>query len=217
MNRQTSLVLTIIRDAKLPAVRNLTDSVEGLDYRYTWGPSETLGYVQLDTKDLDANGEAYVWIAGHPDIHLVDTITEDPGPEDNGTTEYLVVRLRDWRAANARRNAAELRVKIGKRRAEARRDMDTTMPTAMNVDFHLGKVIQWEAEHDAWKRVADRPSDFRQVFSAAVVDLINGLGDSADPLESALRTRQLNGLRSFVRRARTYMDDQDAVDALLSF
>ena len=110
MNRQTSLVLTIIRDAKLPAVRNLTDSVEGLDYRYTWGPSETLGYVQLDTKDLDANGEAYVWIADHPDIHLVDTITEDPGPEDNGTTEYLVVRLRDWRAAIARRNAAELRV-----------------------------------------------------------------------------------------------------------
>lgn len=212
MNRHASLALTIIRDAKLPAVHNLTDHLDGVEYRFTWGPSETLGYVQLDTEDPDANGEAFEWIAAHPDLKIMDTVRAE-----DGRAEHLVVRLRDWRTANARRNAAELTAKIGKRRAEARKDMDTTMPSAMHVDFYMGKLVQWEAERDAWKRIADRPSEFRIVFGSAVVDLINGLGHSADALEDALRTRQLTGLRTFVRRARVYMDDQDAVDALLSF
>jgi hypothetical protein len=217
MHRHVSLALTIIRDAQLPAVLNLLDRVDGLDYRFTWGPAEHLGYVQLDIQDLDANGEAFEWIAAHPDLKIMDTICEDPGPSDNGRTEYLVVRLRDWRVANARRNAEELRIKIAKRRKEARDDMFTTMPTAMNVDFHLGKVVQWEAEQEAWQRIADKPSEFRAVFTSAVVDLIQGLGHSADALEDALRSRKLEGLRTFVRRARVFMDDQDAVDALLSF
>lgn len=212
MNRHASLALTIIRDAKLPAVHNLTDHLDGVEYRFTWGPSDTLGYVQLDTEDADANGEAFEWIAAHPDLKIMDTVRAE-----DGRAEHLVIRLRDWRAANARRNAEELRVKIAKRRKEARDDLFTTMPVAMNVDFHLGKVAQWEAEHDAWKRIADKPTEFRAVFSSAVIDLINGLGHSADPLEDALRSRKLDGLRSFVRRARVYMDDQDAVDALLSF
>jgi hypothetical protein len=212
MNRHASLALTIVRDAKLPAVHDLTDHLEGVEYRFTWGPADTLGYVRLDTEDADANGEAFEWIAAHPDLKIVDTIAAE-----DGRAEHLVIRLRDWRAANARRNAEELRVKIAKRRKEARDDMFTAMPTAMNVDFHLGKVVQWEAEHDAWKCIADKPSEFRVVFGSAVIDLINGLGHSADALEDALRSRKLDGLRSFVRRARVYMDDQDAVDALLSF
>jgi hypothetical protein len=212
MNRHVSLALTIIRDAKLPAVHNLTDHVDGVEYRFTWGASDTLGYVQLDTEDADANGEAFEWIAAHPDLKIMDTVRAE-----DGRAEHLVIRLRDWRAANARRNAEELRVKIGKRRAEAHRDLAGTMPAAMHVDYHLGKVIQWEAERDCWKRIADRPNEFRAVLTSAVVDLITGLGTSADSLEDAIRFRQLTGLRSFVRRARVYMDAEDALDALLSF
>lgn len=214
MNRKTSLVLTIIRDAKLPAVQDLRASFPGVDYRYTWGPAETLGFVKLATEDADANGEAFVWISEHPDITVVDTVKLE---RDGRAEEYLVVRLHDWRAANARRNATELTAKIAKRRNEARADMGGLMPSAIHVDFYMGKLVQWEAERDAWKRIADQPSEFRSVFSAAVADLIQGLGTSADALEDALRTRQLTGLRNFVRRARVYMDDQDAVDAILSF
>lgn len=212
MNRNVSLALTLIRDAKLPAVRQLADELPGVDHRDSWGKPLSVGLVRLDKEDLDANLVAFEWIADHPDLKVLDTL------EDADTTgEILVVRLVDARAANARRNAAELRAKIDKRRKEARDDMFTTMSTAMNVDYHLGKLVQWEAELEAWQRIADKPSEFRVVFGSAVVDLINGLGHSADTLEDALRTRKLNGLRTFVRRARVYMDDQDAVDALLSF
>lgn len=214
MNSNVSLVLTIIRDAKLPAVRQLVDEMLAVDHREEWGEPLSVGYVVLDKEDVDANVEAFEWIAQHPDITILETI-EQPG--DKATTEVLVIKIRDSRAARARRNAEELRVKIGKRRAEAHRDLMGTMPAAMHVDYHLGKVIQWEAERDCWKRIADRPNEFRAVLTSAVVDLITGLGTSADSLEDAIRFRQLAGLRSFVRRARVYMDAEDALDALLSF
>lgn len=217
MKRDVSLVLTIIRDAKLPAVRQLADELPGVDYRHTWGPTDSVGLVRLDVTDLDSNAEAFEWIAQHPDIKILDKLCEDPGPEDNGTTEVLVVQVRDGRAARARRNAEELRMKSAKRRLEARNDLMGNMSAAMNMEFHLGKVVQWEAEHECWKRIADRPEEFRAVFTSAVVDLIQGIGHSADAVEDALRARKLEGLRSFVRRARVYMDDQDAVDALMSF
>lgn len=214
MNRNVSLVLTIIRDAKLPGVRDLRANFPDVEYRYTWGPEGKVGLVRLNLENQDAHTEAFDWIVQHSDIRVVDQVY---APGSDGVTEYLVVQVRDARAAHARMNAAELRAKIGERRTEARKDMDTTMSTAMNVDYHLGKLVQWEAELEAWQRIADKPSEFRAVFGSAVVDLINGLGHSADTLEDALRTRKLNGLRTFVRRARVYMDDQDAVDALLSF
>lgn len=214
MNRNVSLVLTIIRDAKLPGVRDLRANFPDVEYRYTWGPEGKVGLVRLNLENEDAHTEAFDWIGLHPDIRVIDQVY---APGSDGVTEYLVVQVRDARGARARMNAAELRAKIGERRTEARKDMDTTMSTAMNVDYHLGKLVQWEAELEAWQRIADKPSEFRVVFSSAVVDLINGLGHSADTLEDALRTRKLNGLRTFVRRARVYMDDQDAVDALLSF
>lgn len=217
MNRSVSLALTIIRDAKLPAVLDVRASFPGVDYRYTWGPAENVGLVKLNVKDLEAHAEAFQWISQHPDIRVVDALTEDPGPEDNGTTEYLVVALRDLRAATARRNALELRDKAAVRRSEAHKDLLGSMPAAMHVDYYMGKIIQWETERDAWQKIADRPQEFRAVFSSAVVDLINGLGSSANELEDALRSRQLEGLRTFVRRARVYMDAEDAVDALLSF
>lgn len=212
MNRNVSLALTLIRDAKLPAVRQLADELPGIDHGDSWGAPLSVGLVRLDKEDVNANVEAFGWITDHPDLRVLEALEDE-----DSKTEVLVVQLIDARAANARRNAAELRVKVGKRRAESRKDMDTTMPTAINVDFHLGKIVQWEAELEAWQRIADRPREFRSVFTSAVVDLIQGLGRSGDPLEDALRQCKLEGLRSFVRRARVYMDDQDAVDALLSF
>jgi hypothetical protein len=217
MNRNVSLVLTIIRDAKLPAVLELGDEFKDVQYRSTWGPTGTVGLVRLNVKDLDAHADAFDWIGQHPDIKVLESLCEDPGPEDNGSTEILVVQVIDARAARARRNAEELRVKIGKRRLESRNDLGGTMPAAMAVDFHLGKVVRWEAEHECWRRIADKPEDFRAVLSSAVVDLIQGIGHSADALEDGLRAHKLEGLRSFVRRARVYMDPEDAVDALLSF
>jgi hypothetical protein len=217
MNRNVSLVLTLIRDAKLPAVLGLADEFDDVDYRSIWGPTGTVGLVRLNVKDLHEQNEAYIWISEHPDIKIVDELCENPSTEDNGTTEVLVVQVRDARAARSRVHAEALRKKIGERRTEARRDLDSRMPTAMNVDFHLGKLVQWEAELDCWDRIVNYPSEFRQVFSSAVVDLINGLGHSADALEDALRQRQLTGLRSFVRKARVYTDAEDALDALMSF
>lgn len=214
MNRNVSLALTIIRDAKLPGVRDLRASFPNVEYRYTWGPEDSVGLVRLDVAHLSMQTEAFDWIARHPDIRVIDQVYM---PGSDGITEYLVVQVRDARAANARRNAVELRAKIGKRRTESRKDMETTMPTAMNVDFHLGRIIQWEAELECWERIANHPSDFRQVLGSAVSDLINGLGNSADALEDALRQRRLTGLRSFVRRARVHMDAEDALDALMSF
>src|SRR5690349_22723849 len=214
MNRHVSLALSIIRDAKLPAVRVLSDELLTVDHQEAWGDPLSVGLVVLDKEDVDANVEAFEWIVQHPDLKILDTI-EQKG--DLATTEVLVIKLVDVRAANARRNAEELRLKIGKRRADAHKDLMGSMPAAMHVDYHLGKVIQWEAERDCWKRIADRPGEFRAVLTSAVVDLITGLGTSADSLEDAIRFRQLTGLRSFVRRARVYMDAEDAVDALLSF
>lgn len=214
MNRNVSLVLTIIRDAKLPGVRDLRASFPHVQHREAWGTEGNVGLVRLDVVHREAQNEAFDWIARHPDIRVLDQVY---APGSDGITEYVVVEIRDARAANARRNAQELTLKIGKRRTEARKDMDASMPVAMHVDFYMGKLVQWEAERDAWQRIADKPTEFRIVFGSAVADLINGLGTSADALEDALRKRQLEGLRNFVRRARVYMDDQDAVDALLSF
>jgi hypothetical protein len=217
MKRDTSFLLTLIRDAKLPAVLELSDQFDDVEYRHTWGPTGTVGLVRLNVKDLDAQAEAFDWLARHPDIRIVESLCEDPGPEDNGTTEVVVVQLRDSRAARARRAAEELRGKIGKRRSEAVQELMGNMPSAMHVDYYMGKLVQWEAERGCWLRIADRPSEFRAVLASAVVDLINGLGNSSDALEDALRQRQLEGLRTFVRRARVYMDPEDAVDALMSF
>lgn len=214
MNRDVSLVLTIIRDAKLPGVRDISDSFPNVEYRHAWGPEDKVGLVRLYVVNLDEQREAFDWIAQHPDIKVVDQVYV---PGSDGVTEYVVVQVRDARAARARRNAEELRMKSAKRRLEARNDLMGNMSAAMNVEFHLGKVVQWEAEQECWKRIADRPGDFRAVFTSAVVDLIQGIGHSADAVEDALRECKLEGLRSFVRRARVYMDDQDAVDALLSF
>ncbi len=214
MQREVSLALTIIRDAKLPAVRQLVDETPDVPHREAWGPEYSVGLVRLDVQDLEAQSEAFDWIATHPDIRVIDQVY---APGSDGVTEYVVVQLRDYRTASARRNAEELRVKAGKRRAEAVKELAGLMPTAMHVDFYMGKIVQWETERDAWQRIADRPQEFRAVFSSAVVDLVNGLGASASSLEDALRVHQLTGLRSFVRRARVFMTDQDAVDALLSF
>lgn len=212
MNRNVSLALTLIREAKLPAVRQLADEMPDVSHEEAWGDPLGVALVRLDKEDQDANVMAFEWIAQHPDLKILDTVESA-----DATSEVLAVQLIDARAANARRNASELRTKIAKRRLDARNDMDTRMPAAINVDFHLGKVVQWEAELECWERIADKPREFRDVFSFAVVDLINGLGHSANALEDALRQRKLEGLRTFVRRARVFMDDQDAVDALLSF
>lgn len=214
MKRNTSLLLTIIRDAKLPGVLELGDELDGVGYSFTWGPTGTAGLVRLNVDELEAQREAFDWIAQHPDIKIVDQLYKEGS---DGVTEVVVVHLVNSRAAHARRNADELKRRIGKRRQEAHSDLAGNMSAAMVTDFHLGKVAQWEAERECWERIASHPSEFRSEVSSAVVDLIIGLGNSADALENALRERKLEGLRSFVRRARVYMDPEDAVDALMSF
>lgn len=214
MKRNTSLLLTIIRDAKLPAVLELSDELDGVEYQYTWGPAGTVGLVRLNVEGLEPQRAAFDWIAQHPDIKIVDQLYKEGS---DGVTEVVVVQLRDARAARARRAANELGVKIEKRRAEAVEDLAESMPSAMHVDFYMGKLVQWEEERGHWQRIANHPDEFRNTFSSAVVDLINGLGNSSDPLENALRQRRLEGLKTFVRRARIYMDPEDAADAIMSF